>query len=229
MNIRFILVVVVVIVFALGSGTISFFSGSGITLKQAYDDKKVDIIQNTTAGTIPHNFTLKNNGTRPVVVDKGVVLKNDYSQDLVIIEDKKISPGTTATIKAYCFEPEQKAIPGAKLSPSSMVSGEIMQIIDSSNPSELSNATKSQLQIWIVVDRGEVNTSTGEAAAVVSSQKIRYYQMRQNLTTAKNDVINRFNLTGEGLQNLQSTSESNNGNIPGINNFLTWLRSSIGM
>jgi hypothetical protein len=80
-----------------------------------------------------------------------------------------------------------------------------------------------------VVDRGEVNTSTGEAAAVVSSQKIRYYQMRQNLTTAKNDVINRFNLTGEGLQNLQSTSESNNGNIPGINNFLTWLRSSIGM
>jgi hypothetical protein len=229
MNVRFILVVLVVMVFALGSGTISFISGSGITLKQAYDDKKVDIIQNTAAGTIPHNFTLKNNGNRPVVVDKGIVLKNDYSQDLVIIEDKKISPGTSATIKAYCFEPEQKAIPGAKLSPSSMVSGDIMQIIDSSNPSELSNATESQLQIWIVVDRGEVNASTGEAAYVVRTQKIRFYQMRQNLTTARNNVIKRFNLTGEGLQNLQSTSEFNAGSIPGINNVLTWLRSSLGM
>jgi hypothetical protein len=229
MNIRFILVVLVVVVFALGTGTISFVSGSGITLKQAYDDKKVDIIQKTAAGTIPHNFTVKNNGNRPVVVDKGVVLKNDYSQDLVIIEDKKINPGTSSTMKAYCFEPEQKAIPGAKLSPSSMVSNDIMQIIDSSNPSKLSNATESQLQIWIVVDRGEVNASTGEAAAVVRTQKIRFYQMRQNLTTARNNVIKRFNLTGEGLQNLQSNSEFNAGNIPEINNFLSWLQRSIGL
>ena len=221
--------VVLVILFALGSGTISFVSGSGITLKQAYDDKKVEIIQNTAAGTIPHNFTLKNKGSRPVVIDKGVILKNDNSQDLVIIEDKKISPGTSATIKAYCFEPEQKAIPGAKLNPSSMVSSEIMEIIDSSNPSELANATESQLQIWIVVDRGEVNTSTGEAAAVVRKQKIRFYQMRQNLTTARNNVIIRFNLTPEGLQNMESTSKSNTGNIPAINSFLTWLRNSIGI
>ena len=229
MNIRFILVVVLVILFALGSGTISFVSGSGITLKQAYDDKKVEIIQNTAAGTIPHNFTLKNKGSRPVVIDKGVVLKNDNSQDLVIIEDKKISPGTSAIIKAYCFEPEQKAIPGAKLNPSSMVSSEIMEIIDSSNPSELANATESQLQIWIVVDRGEVNISTGEAAAVVRKQKIRFYQMRQNLTTARNNVIIRFNLTPEGLQNMESTSKSNTGNIPAINSFLTWLRNSVGI
>jgi hypothetical protein len=229
MNIRIILVVIVVMVFALGSGTISLISGSGITLKQAYDDKNVKIIQNTAAGTIPHNFTLKNNGTRPVVVDKGVVLTNDYSQDLVIIEDKKINPKTSATIKAYCFEPDQKAIPGAKLNPSSMVSSEIMEIIDSSNPSDLPNATESQLQIWIVVDQGEVNASTGEAAAVVRTQKIHFYQMRQNLTTARNHVISRFNLTSEGLQNLESTSESNTGNIPAINNFLSWLRSSLNM
>jgi hypothetical protein len=229
MNIRFILVVVVIALFAIGSGTISFVSGSGITLKQAYDNKNVEIIQSTAAGSIPHNINLKNNGTRPVVVDKGTVLENDYSQDLVIIEDKKISPGTNTTIKAYCFEPEQKAIPGAKLSPSTMASSNIMEIIDSSNPADLSNATISQLQIWIVVDKGEVNASTGEPAAVVRTQKIRFYQMRKNLATAKNDVKKRFNLTNEGLQNLESTSGSNTGNILGINNFLTWLRSSVGM
>jgi len=229
MNIRLILVLVVVTVFALGSGTISFISGSGITLNQAYNDKNVEITQNTVAGTIPHIITLKNNGSRPVVVDKGVILKNDYSQDLVIIENKKINPGTNDTIKAYCFEPEQKAIPGSKLTPSSMASSDIMEIIDSSNPSELSNATKSQLEIWIVVDKGEVNASTGEAAAVVQTQKIRSNQMRQNLTAARNDVIKRFNLTSEGLQKLESTSRSNTGNIPGISNLLSWLQSSLGI
>ena len=229
MNIRFILVVVVIAIFAIGSGTISFVSGSGITLKQAYDNKNIEIIQNTAAGNIPHNITLKNNGTRPVVVDKGTVLKNDYSQDLVVIEDKKISPGTNVTIKAYCFEPEQKAIPGAKLIPSTMASSNIMEIIDSSNPSDLSNATLSQFQIWIVVDKGEVNVSTGEPVAVVRKQKISFYQMRKKLTTAKNDVIKRFNLTSEGLQNLESTSGSNTGNILGVNNFITWLRNSVGV
>jgi ARG and Rhodanese-Phosphatase-superfamily-associated Protein domain len=229
MNIRLILVLLVVTVFAIGSGTISFVSGSGITLNQAYNDKNVEITQNTAAGTIPHTVTLKNNGTRPVVVDKGVILKNDSSQDLVIIENKKINAGTSDTINAYCLEPEQTAIPGSKLTPSNMVSSDIMEIIDSSNPSNLSNATKSQLQIWIVVDKGEVNASTGEAAAVVRTQKIRFNQMRQNLTAARNDVIKRFNLTPEGLQKLESTSESNTGNIPGISNFLTWLQSSLGI
>ena len=224
MNIRLILVVLVITVFAIGSGTISFVSGSGITLKQAYDNKDVQIIQKTAAGSIPHNITLKNKGTRPVIVDKGLVLKNDYSQDMVIIEDKKISPGTNATIEAYCFEPEQKAIPGAKLSPSSMASSNILEIIDSSNPSDLSNATRSQLQIWEVVDNGVVNPYTGEPAAVVRTQEIHFYQMRKNLTTARNDVMKRFNLTTEGLQNLESTSEST-GNLPGINDLINWLQT----
>nr|WP_243687294.1 hypothetical protein [Methanobacterium formicicum] len=59
MNMRLILLIAVVVVFAAGSGAMSFLSGGGVTLEQAYDNQQVDIIQNTAAGSIPHNITVK--------------------------------------------------------------------------------------------------------------------------------------------------------------------------
>ncbi len=208
MNIRLILIISVVVLFSIGSGVLSFLHGGGITLKQAYDNDQLSIIQKTYAGTIPHKLTINNNGSQPVVVDKGIILKSDQSQDMVIIDDKKINPHSNDTIQAYCIEPEQKAITGKTYKPSGTVSSEIKQIIDSSNPSDLKNATNAQLEIWIIVGKGRVNPYTGEAMAVVENQGIRYYQLEEKLFKAKNSVMEQFNLTNETIENISSTSDS---------------------
>jgi hypothetical protein len=228
MNIRLILLIVLVVAFAGGCGAFSFLSGGGVTLEQAYDNKQAEIIQKTPAGTIPHNITIKNTGTNPLVVDKGTILKSKESQDLVIIEDKKISPNSNDTVKTYCMEPASKAIPGATLTPSGMASSQIMQIIDSSNPSDLQNATKSQLQIWIIVSKGQVDPYSGEAMAVVQNQKIKYYQLQEKLDTAKNEVMARFNLSSEAIQNLSSTDSNNPANT-WISDIRQWIQRNTGI
>jgi hypothetical protein len=228
MNIRLILLILVVVVFAGGCGAMSFLSGGGITLEQAYDNKQVEIVQNTVAGTIPHNVTINNNGTRPLVVDKGTILKSKESQDLVIIDDKKINPNYNDTVRAYCIEPDEKAVPGATLYPSGTVSSQIKQIIDTSNPSDLQNATQSQMQIWIIVSKGNVDVYSGEAMAVVQAQKTKYYLLQEKLDTAKANVMSRFNLTSEGIQNISFT-ESDNGVNNMITNFRQWFKNNLGI
>jgi hypothetical protein len=68
-----------------------------------------------------------------VVVAKGTILRSEESQDLVIIENKKISPKSNDSLQAYCIEPDQMAITGKTLKPSGTVSTEINQIISNSN------------------------------------------------------------------------------------------------
>lgn len=229
MNFRVVILLIIVVGFAVGCGAFSFLSGGGITLEQAYDNNQVEIIQNTAAGSIPHNVTIKNNATKPVVVEKGSLLKSKESQDLVIVDDKKISPNANDTVRAYCVEPDEKAVPGKSLTPSGMVSSQIRQIIDGSNPSDLQNATKSQLQIWIIVGKGEVDSYTGEASAVVQKQGIKYYQLQGNLSSAKNDVMVRFNLTNEGIKNLSDTVESSNSANTWLTDIRQWIRNSFGI
>jgi hypothetical protein len=229
MNIRLILLILVVVVFAAGCGAMSFLSGGGITLEQAYDNKQVEIIQNTAAGTIPHNVTIKNNGTKPLVVDKGTILKSKESQDLVVIDGKKINPNNNDTVRAYCIEPDQKAVPGATLNPSGTASSQIKQIIDSSNPSDLQNATQSQMQIWIIVSKGNVDVYSGEAMAVVQNQKTKYYQLQEKLDTAKANVMSRFNLTSEGIENISFTLESDNSVNTVISDFRQWFKNNLGI
>lgn len=229
MNIRVIILLAVVMVFAVGCGAISFLSGGGITLEQAYDAKQLEIIQNTAAGMVPHNVTIKNNGTKPVVVEKGTILKSKESQDLVIVDDKKINPATNDTVRAYCIEPDEKAIPGKSLTPSGTVSNEIKQIVDSSNPSDLQNATKSQLQIWIIVSKGSVDPYIGEAMALVQNQKIKYYQLQEKLNTAKNEVMVRFNLTSEAIQNISSTADSGTGANTWVSDLRQWIKTNLGI
>jgi hypothetical protein len=228
MNIRLISLIAVVLVFAMGCGALSFLYGGVITLEQAYDDNQVDIIQKTTAGSVPHNVTIANNGAQPLVVDKGTILKSKESQDLVIVDDKKISSNTNETVRAYCIEPDEQAIPGNALTPSGVVSSQINQIIDSSNPSDPQNATKSQLQIWIIVGKGNVDPYTGEAMALVQNQQIRYYQLQEKLYTAKTEVMERFNLTSVTIQNLPSTSESNSADT-WLNELEQWIKLNIGI
>lgn len=229
MNLRLILLVMVVVVFAVGCGAMSFLSGGGITLEQAYDSKQVDIIQKTAAGTIPHIVTITNNGSKPLMVDKGTILKSKESQDLVIITDKKISPNNNDTVQAYCIEPDQKAVPGSSLNPSGTASSQVKQIIDSSNPADLQNATQSQLQIWIIVSKGTVDVYSGEAMAVVQNQKTKYYQLQEKLDTAKKNVMSRFNLTSEGIQNISFTVESSNSASTWISDLRQWFKNNLGI
>ena len=229
MNLRLILLVMVVVVFAVGCGAMSFLSGGGITLEQAYDSKQVDIIQKTAAGTIPHIVTITNNGSKPLMVDKGTILKSKESQDLVIITDKKISPNNNDTVQAYCIEPDQKAVPGSSLNPSGTASSQVKQIIDSSNPADLQNATQSQLQIWIIVSKGTVDVYSGEAMAVVQNQKTKYYQLQEKLDTAKKNVMSRFNLTSEGIQNISFTVESSSSASTWISDLRQWFKNNLGI
>jgi len=229
MNIRLILLLVLIVGFAVGCGAMSFLSGGGITLEQAYDNQQVDIVQKTVAGSVPHIVTITNNGSKPLVVDKGTILKSKESQDLVIIEDKKISPGTNDTVSAYCMEAETRAVPGATLTPSGTVSNQIKQIIDSSNPSDLQNATNSQLQIWIITSNGQVDSYTGEASALVQKQNIKYYQLREKLETAKTNVKTQFNLTDDEIGTLSSTADSTNNANTWINDFRQWITNTFGI
>lgn len=229
MNMRLILLIAVVVVFAAGSGVMSFLSGGGVTLEQAYDNQQVDIIQNTAAGSIPHNITVKNNGTKPLVVDKGTILKSKESQDVVIITDKKINPDSNDTVPAYCIEPDQKAVTGSSLYPSGTASSQVKKIIDSSNPTDLQNATQAQLQIWVIVTKGNVNVYSGEAMAVVQNQKTKYYQLQEKVETAKKNVMSRFNLTSEGVKNMSFSVESDNSANTWVSDLRQWFKNTVGV
>ncbi len=229
MNMRLILLIAVVVVFAAGSGAMSFLSGGGVTLEQAYDNQQVDIIQNTAAGSIPHNITVKNNGTKPLVVDKGTILKSKESQDVVIITDKKINTNSNDTVLAYCIEPDQKAVTGSSLYPSGTASSQVKDIIDSSNPADLQNATQAQLQIWVIVTKGNVNVYSGEAMAVVQNQKTKYYQLQEKVETAKKNVMSRFNLTSEGVKNMSFSVESDNSANTWVADLRQWFKNTVGV
>lgn len=229
MNLRLISLITVVVVFAVACGAMSFLSGGGITLEQAYDSNQVEITQQTAAGTIPHIVAITNNGSKPVMVDKGTLLKSKESQDLVIITDKKVSPNNNDTVQAYCIEPDQKAVSGATLNPSGTSSSQVKQIIDSSNPSDLQNATQSQLQIWIIVGKGNVDFYGGEAMAVVQNQNIKYYQLQEKLDTAKRSVMSRFNLTSAEIQNISFTVESSNSASTFISDLRQWFKNNLGI
>ncbi|CDG65000.1 MAG: hypothetical protein PWQ15_1165 [Methanobacterium sp.] len=229
MNMRLILLIAVVVVFAISSGAMSFLSGGGVTLEQAYDNQQVDIVQSTAAGSIPHNLTIKNNGTKPVVVDKGTILKSKESQDLVIITDKKINPNNNDTVLAYCIEPDQKAIKGSSLYPSGTVSPQIKEIIDSSNPTDLQNATQAQLEIWVIVTKGNVDVYSGEAMAVVENQKTKYYLLKEKVETAQDNVITRFNLTPEEVTNMSFSVKSDNNANTWFSDLMQWFKNMVGM
>ncbi|BDZ71561.1 hypothetical protein [Methanobacterium petrolearium] len=229
MNIRLVLLIAGVIIFSVGCGVLSFLYGGGITLERAYDNNQTHIVQTTAAGSVPHNVTITNNGTQPLVADKGTILKSKQSQDLVIIDDKKISSNTNETVQGYCIEPEQQAVPGKDLAPSGVVSDQIMQIIDNSNPSDLKNATNSQLQIWIIESGGDVDPYTGEASALVVNQQIKYYQLNEKLSTAKNEVMEQFNLTSEeDIQNIPTTAESTSADT-WLSDLRQWINLNIGI
>jgi hypothetical protein len=96
----------------------------------------------------------------------------------------------------------------------------VMTIIQASVPSDVISARQAQLKIWTLKMGGEVDPYSGEAAAVVQSSRSSYYQLRQDLSAAKDNVSSQFNLNNETLKNVQNLAGS-----PGVTTWLEDLRN----
>lgn len=227
MNIRVVSLVLVVLVFALISGMISYSVSSGVSLKDAYASGKITVVQQTAAGTVPHQVMITNNASKSVKVKKGDVLSSTVSQDLVIAEDKVISSNSNATVKAYCLNPSQRAVVGAKLLPTNTTYSTITRVISSSNPSNSQSAMDAQLQIWIITSEGNLNPYTGEPVAVVDNNNITWSEFRQDIANAKSDVMSTFNVTESNIKNLNQTQSNSGSTSSWIDNTISWIKESI--
>lgn len=235
MNLRVILLVFVVILFLLVSILISYVSFETNSLSQGYQEGNVQIIQSTPPGTIPHIIIVKNNGKKPVMIESGQILTSNISQNLVVADDEVVEQNSSESVKAYCFEPNQSAVPGSNLIPSSQASSQVKTLIANSNPNNIQNATQTQLEIWILVTRDNVNVNSGEASSLVQKQQISYSQLNQDISTAKNNLITSFNISSSEIGNFNQTSSQINLNyiinnaFKWINIFVDWVRSSLGI
>lgn len=230
MNIRVVSLVLIILIFALISGALSYSVSSGISLKEAYNTGKITVIQETAAGTVPYEVMITNNGSKTIKVKKGDLLASTISQNLVIAENAKVSPNSNETIKAYSLYPTPRAIVGAKLLPVNNTNNAVNQVISSSNPSDSQSAMNTQLEIWIITSEDNLNPYTGEPAAVVEKQDITWTQFLQDIANAKTDVMTSFNVTDDQIKDLNQT-QSNTGQTPQswINNAVKWIKESVGI
>jgi hypothetical protein len=226
MNIRLVILIFVIVFFAAGTGFLSYSQSTGISLTQAYANGNIVITQNSTAGTIPHQVNIVNNGRDPVKVQVGDVLTSDSSQNLVLAENKVLKTNSTELVSAYCIEPSQRAIPGAKLKVSGTSSNAIKQVIESSNLTDLDAATNAQMQIFILTSGVDFNIYTGEPVAVVENQNINYTKLRQIIVDAKNTISTRYNVTADEIQSINQ-SQTSGSNI--VDSFLNWFKTTTGI
>ncbi|MCK9152584.1 ARPP-1 family domain-containing protein [Methanobacterium alcaliphilum] len=195
MNIRVIMVVAVIMIFAAGFGVLNYNNIKGLTLEEAYASGKVQITQETAAGTIPHTVQIQNKGKDPLQVEEGYILTSNSSQDLVTARNEIIPPDTNVTVPAYCLEPNQRAVEKSKLEVSGPAPAMIKSIISTSNVQNPSEAFNTQLRIWVIANGPEFNIYTGEVVAVAEKQDISYSNIRQNVSNVKIEIMTKFNLT----------------------------------
>ncbi len=229
MNIRVVSVVLIILLFALVSGLLSYSLYGGMPLKEAYGGGNIKVIQETAAGTIPHEVKIINDGNKDIKVKKGDVLASTVSQDLVIAEDKQISSNSNGTVKAFCLYPSPKAVVNARLLPTNDTYNAVNRVISNSNPSDPQNAMKTQLQIWVITTGGNLNPYTGEPVAVVESQNMTWKQLRQNISSAKSDIMTLFNVTENQIGSLNQTQSSPGQTSSWIGSTISWIKGSLGM
>jgi hypothetical protein len=227
MNMRLVFLIFLIVVFAAGFGFISYSQSTGVSLNEAYGTGDIIITQNTSAGTVPHQVNIVNNGKDPIKVEVGDVLTAQSSQDLVIAENKTIKKNTTDTISAYCLDPSQRAIPGVKLKANGTSTNAVKQVIMASNINDLNNATNAQVQIWILTSGVDFNIYSGEPVAVVETQKINYTKLRQIVSDAKTAISTRFNVNVNNIDKLNQNGTSNSTGIVG--GFINWIKSTTGI
>lgn len=220
MNIRVILVVAVIVVFAAGFGVLNYNNMKGLTLEEAYAAGEVQITQETAAGTIPHTVKIQNKGKDPLEVKEGYILSNKSSQDLVTARNEIIPPNTNVSIPAYCLEPGQKAVENSRFKVSGQAPDMIKTIISTSNVQNPSEAFNTQLRIWLIANGPEFDIYDGEVVAVAEKQDISYSDIRQNVSTVKIEVMTKFNLTENQINKININSsivnQSQNGGLDSL-------------
>jgi hypothetical protein len=229
MNFRLILLILLVLIFTICGIYISVLSFEATSLQESYQKGDVEIIQNTTPGSVPHIIQFKNNGKKPLMVETGQILTSNTSQDMVVAEDKMVNQNSSSYISAYCFQPNQTATLGAKLTPSGKASAEIYQLIKNSNLADAQNSTSTQLQIWIIVSGDNLNLKTGEATVLIEKQGINNTEINNKLNDARTNLVKVLNLTEGELKNLSPQSPNDVDLVNWINVFINWFKNSFNI
>jgi len=230
MNFRVILLVILVLIFTFSGIYLSMLSFDATSLKNSYGKGEVEIIQNTTAGTIPHVILIKNDGKQPIMVESGQILVSNSSQDLVVAEDIRVNQNSSSYIRAYCFEPNQTATPGSKLTPTDKASSDVQQLIKNSNLADQQNTTSTQLQIWILVSGDNVDLNSGEASVLLKNQNNNSTEIVNQFNEAKNNLLKNLNITEDQIKNIKTESTISSSDIVGwINEFINWIKTSFNI
>lgn len=229
MNIKVVGLVLIILLFALVSGVLSYSVSSGMPLKDAYNNGKITVVQETAAGTVPHQVMVTNNASKAVKVKKGDILASSISQNLVIAEDKTIASNSNETVMAYSLYPTPRAVVGAKLLPVTNKNNAVNQVISSSNPSNSQSAMNTQLEIWIITTKGNLNPYAGEPVAVVENNNMTWSQFRQDIANAKSDVMSSFNVAEDQIKNLNQTQSNTVQTQSWISNTINQLKESLGI
>ena len=227
MSIRLVFLIFVIVIFAAGTGFLSYSQSTGISLTQAYTDGNVVITQVTSAGSIPHHVNITNNGNEPINVQIGDVLVSNSSQNLVIAQNITIDKNSTNTVSAYCIQPSQRAVPSVKLNVNGTSSNAVIQVIEGSNPNNLSSATNTQAQIFILTSGVNFYIYNGEPTAEVSNQSITYTKYKQIVTAAATALATRYNVTVNNISNINQNQTPNS--TDSVTGFLNWIKTNTGI
>lgn len=230
MNLRVILLVILVLIFTISGIYLSVLSFASTSLEDAYNKGEVEIIQNTTAGTIPHVILIENNGKKPIMVETGQILTSNNSQDMVVAEDQKVNQNSSSYIRAYCFQPNQAAVPGSKLTPTDKASPEVKQLITNSNLADPQNTTRTQLQIWIIVSKDNLDLNSGEASLLIQNQTINSTEITNQLNEARENLLQNLNITEGEIKNIKPDSSVGSTDIVvWTNEFIKWIKISFNI
>jgi len=227
MSIRLVFLIFVIVIFAAGTGFLSYSQSTGIPLAQAYTDGNVVITQVTPAGSIPHYVNITNNGNEAIDVQVGDVLISNSSQNLVIAQNDTINKNSSDIVSAYCIQPTQRAVPGVKLTVNGTSSNAIIQVIEGSNPNDLNNVTNTQVQIFILTSGVNFYIYSGEPVAEVLNQSITYTNYRQTVAAAAAALASKFNVTVNNISSINQNQTANS--VDSLNSFLNWFKTNTGI
>lgn len=204
MNIRVILVLLAIILFAGVFGALNFMSIQELNLEQAYVAGTIRIVQKTGSGNVPHELSLFNTGDKPIKIERGYTLTSKSTADMVITREEIVAAGNNVTILAYSIEPDVNAKPGIEMAVSQKAPQLILDLITNSNPQNPAEAFKTQLKIWILLSDGEVDLYKGEVQSLRLEKGIYASQLQNNISVAKIELMTQFNLTEEDLANMST-------------------------
>lgn len=229
MNFRVVLLVFLVVFFMVGATYLNVHSFESSSLKDTYNAGDLEIIQNTTSGTVPHTIQVINKGQKPVKVEVGQIFGSNSYQDMVVAEEMTINQNSSIYIRAYCFEPKQVAKPGEKLKPTGKASTEIIQVIEGSNLADSNSSLQAQLQIWTIVSGDNITTTTGEVPAVMKNQGLTSYQMSQLINQSRTNLAQTLGVSQGQLKDISSTSSVGSSISSSINGFFDWIKEAFNI